>query len=88
LVDSARALTGSRYGAITVFAAAGQTPDFIVYGLTKEERQGFLDMPEGLGFFVYLNWLRESLRGLRHRRHPKALNMPDFLPGCRRTPCC
>ncbi len=35
VVDSARELTGARYGAITAPGEAGQRPDFIVSGLTS-----------------------------------------------------
>ena len=80
VVDSARTLSASRYGAITVLGEAGQTPDFIVSGLTGEEHQGFLDMPEGLGFFEYFSELLEPLRVSNIDSHLKALNMPDFLP--------
>ena len=80
VVDSARTLTASRYGAITVLGDAGQTPDFIVSGLTKEEHQGLWDMSEGLGFFEYLSGLEEPLRVSNIDSHLKALNMPDFLP--------
>ena len=47
VVDGARVLTASRYGAITVLGEAGQTPDFIVSGLSREEHQGLWDMPQG-----------------------------------------
>ena len=80
VVDSARALTGSRYGAITVLGEAGQKPHFIVSGLTGEEHQGLWDMPEGLGFFEYLSGLEEPLRVSNIQSHLKALNMPRFLP--------
>ncbi len=80
VVDSARALTASRYGAITVYGEAGQTPDFIVSGLTREEHQGLWDMPEGRSFFEYLSGLLEPLRVSNLDSHLKALNMPDFLP--------
>ena len=80
VVDSARALTASRYAAITVLGEAGQTPDFIVSGLTREQHQGLWDMPEGQGFFEYLSGLREPLRVSDVDRHLKALGMPDFLP--------
>ena len=80
VVDSARTLTASRYGAITVFGQAGQMPDFIVSGLTKEEHQGLWDMSEGRSFFEYLSELEEPLRVSNIGSHLKALNMPDFLP--------
>ena len=59
VVDSARALTASRYGAITVLGEAGQTPDFIVSGLSREEHQGLWDMPQGRAFFEYLSGLEQ-----------------------------
>ena len=80
VVDSARALTASRYAAITVLDEAGRLSDFIVSGLTREEHQGLWDMPEGLGFFEYLSGLREPLRVSNIDSHLRALNMPDFLP--------
>ncbi len=85
VVDSARSLTSSRYGAITVLDEAGQLSDFIVSGLTREEHQGLWDMPEGLGFFEYLSGLAEPLRVSNIDSHLKALNMPDFLPSVSAT---
>ncbi len=80
VVDSARSLTSSRYGAITVFGEAGQPSDFIVSGMTQEEHRGLWDMREGLGFFEYLSGLAEPLRVPNVDDHLRALNMPDFLP--------
>ncbi len=80
VVDSARALTTSRYGAITIWGNAGQTPDFIVSGVTTEEHQGLWDMSEGLGFFEYLSGLEQPLRVADIHSHLSALGMPDFLP--------
>ena len=40
VVDSARSLTGARYGAITVLGEDGHLPDFIVSGMTQEEHRG------------------------------------------------
>ena len=80
VVDGARALTASRYGAITVLGEGGQTPDFIVSGLTGEEHQGLWDMPEGRGFFEYLSGLEEPLRVSDVDGHLRALDMPGFLP--------
>ncbi len=80
VVDSARALTASRYAAITVLGEAGQTPDFIVSGLTGEEHQGLWDMPEGRGFFEYLSGLEQPLRVSDVDSHLGGLDMPRFLP--------
>ena len=80
VVDSARRLTASRYGAITIPGEVFRHPTFIASGLTEEEHQGFWDMPEGLGFFEYLSGLEEPLRVSDIASHLKALNMPEFLP--------
>ena len=80
VVDSARALTASRYGAITIPGEVFRRPTFIASGLTEEEHQGFWDMPQGLGFLEYLSGLEEPLRVSDIDSHLKALNMPDFLP--------
>ena len=80
VVDSARVLTASRYGAITVWGDAGQPPYFIVSGLTREEHQGLWDMPEGRGFFEYLSGLDEPLRVSDISSHLRELNMPRFQP--------
>ena len=80
VVDSARDLTGARYGAITVLGEAGQRPDFIVSGLTREEHQGLWEMPQGLGFFEYLSGLTAPLRVSDIAGHLGALGMPDFSP--------
>ena len=87
VVDSARTLTGSRYGAITVPSETGQRPDFIVSGLTREEHQGLWDMPQGLDFFEYLSGLQAPLRVSDIASHLSALGMPDSRLQCRRPPC-
>ena len=80
VVDSARTLTGSRYGAITVLGEPGQKPDFIVSGMTPEEHQGLWDMPQGLGFFEYLSGMETPLRVPDIAGHLGALGMPEFSP--------
>ena len=80
VVDSARALTGSRYGAITIPGEVFRRPTFIASGLTDEEHQGLWGMPEGLGFFEYFSGLEEPLRVSDIAGHLRALNMPDFMP--------
>ena len=84
-VDSARALTGSRYGAITVRGEAGELPAFFVSGLTREEHDGFWEMPEGLAFFEYLSGLDEPLRTPDAAEHLSSLDIPEFLPSVEAT---
>ena len=80
VIDSARALTASRYGAITVLGEDGQMPHFNVSGLSREEHQGLWEMPEGKRFFRYLSGLSKPLRVADIEAHLNALQMPRFLP--------
>ncbi len=80
VVDGARALTASRYGAMTVLGEAGQPPYFIVSGMSREEHSGLWEMPDGLGFFEYFSGLEEPLRVSHIDSHLRALGMPGFLP--------
>ncbi len=80
VVDSARALTASRYAALTVLNNDGQPSDLIVSDLSGEERQGLWDAPEGAAFFTYLSGLEEPLLISDVESHLSALNMPGFVP--------
>ena len=51
VVDSARSLTGARYGGITTLDESGRFEDFVTSGLTPEERQGLLDLLGRLKLF-------------------------------------
>ena len=62
VVDNARSLTGARYGAITTMDESGGTQDFITSGLTPEEKQELLELPEGPALFQYLTAFQEPLR--------------------------
>ena len=49
VVGSARTLTGARYDGITALDEAGWLQDFVTSGLTPEEHQRLVDMPDGAG---------------------------------------
>ena len=66
VVESARALTGARYGAITTVDDGGQVQDFITTGFTPEEHRQIAEWPDGQRLF-------EQLRDL-----PGALRVPDL----------
>ena len=80
VVDSARALTGSRYGALTVHGGDDELPDFIVSGMGPQEHQGLWDMPQGRRFFEYLSGLETPLRVPDVCGYLGALGMPEFRP--------
>ena len=86
VVDAARALTGSRYGAISVFGEAGEVQDFIVSGMTPDEHQGLWGTPQGQRLFEYLCGLDGPLRMADMSSHVRALETPDSLPPVCVTP--
>ena len=65
VVDSARTLTDSRYGMITTIDDDGQILDFITSGFTPEERQQFVDWPDGPQLFEHFRDLRSCCGGIR-----------------------
>jgi len=77
VVDSARAMTASRYGAIMVLGEEGEAR-LNFSGVTEDERRGFWEMPEGEAFFAYLCGLRRVLRIPNVAAHLRTLDMPDF----------
>ena len=62
VVESARALTGARYGAITTIDEAGQPEDFVSSGITPDAHQQLLDWPDGPRLFEHLRNLPGALR--------------------------
>ena len=62
IVDSARALTGARYGVITTIDDAGQLQDFVSSGFTPAEHQQLADWPDGPRLFEHLRDLPGALR--------------------------
>ncbi len=79
-LDSARSLTGARFGVLTTLDESGQPRDFLASGLTPEEAQGLMDMPGGMEFFAYLRTLPGPLRVADFAEHVRALGLPDFRP--------
>ena len=61
VVDSARALTGARYGVITTLDDAGQLQDFVSSGFTPDEHQQLADWPDGPRLFEHLRDLPGAL---------------------------
>ena len=62
IVESARALTGARYGVITTTDARGEMQDFLTSGLTPEEHRQMAEWPDGAQLFRYLRDLSTPLR--------------------------
>ena len=62
VVDSARALTGARYGMIATVDDAGEIQEFIAPGLSPDERRCMAAWPHGYEFFAHLRDLPGALR--------------------------
>ena len=80
VLDSACSLTGARYGVITLLDESGQIQDFVTSGLTAQERQRFVELPEGLKLFEHLSRITEPLRLRDFHSHTRALGLPEFRP--------
>ena len=62
VVESARALTGARYGVIATVDEAGAPRDFVASGFTSEEQQELAAWPDGVRLFEHLHDLPGPLR--------------------------
>ena len=80
VLDSARSLTGSRYGVITLLDDAGRIQDFLYSGLTPEESRQFAELPNGMLFFEQLSSISEPLRLRDFHGYTRALGLPEFRP--------
>ena len=78
--DSARSLTGARYGVITLMNASGRVEDFVYSGLTDEETALFSEFQDGMTFFEYVNRLEEPLRLRDFHSDMREQGLPEFRP--------
>ena len=62
VVDSARALTGARYGVVTTVDEAGRVQDFVSSGFTPEEHRQLAAWPDGPRLFEHFRDLDGPLR--------------------------
>ena len=62
VVDSARTLSGSRYGLITIFDDSGQAQDFVSSGFTAEEHSEMAAWPDGPRLLEHFRNLAGPLR--------------------------
>ena len=75
VVDSARALTGARYGAVTTVNADGQLQDFVTRGTTEAEHRRLLEWPDGPRLFERLRGLPGPIRLADLPAHLSALGL-------------
>ena len=79
VVESARALTGARSGAITAVDARGQARDFVSSGLTPEEHRQLAEWPDGPRFFDHPRDLPAPLRLPDARAYVRSLGFSSDL---------
>ena len=80
VLDSARSLTGARYGVITLLDDGGRIQDFLYSGLTPEESRQFAEFPDGMLFFEQLSRIGEPLRLRDFHGYIRELGLPEFRP--------
>ena len=80
VLDSARSLTGARYGVMTTLDESGRTEDFLASGLTPAEAQELWQMPGGSEMLDYISAMPGPWRVADLADHAGALGLPEFRP--------
>ena len=82
VLNSARSLTGARYGVMTLLEDGGRIQDFLSSGMTDDEAGLLWDTPDRMGMeiFEYLNSLSEPLRIPDLLGLLRQLGFPEFRP--------
>ncbi|MDE0221222.1 MAG: ATP-binding protein [Spirochaetaceae bacterium] len=62
IIDSARALTGARFGVITTIDGADEVEDFVTSGFTPEEHAAFMAWPDGPRLWAHFRDLPGPIR--------------------------
>ncbi len=78
VLDSARSLTGARYGVMTLLDDEGEVEDFLSSGMTEQEAEELWLMPEGLSIFESLTGISEALRFPNLMEHIRSLGFAEF----------
>ena len=80
VLDSARALTGARYGVVVLHNEAGVIGDFLSSGLTADEADRLWATPGWPQHFAYLARVPGPLRMPDLLSHIKSLGLPEIRP--------
>ena len=79
-LDSARAMTGARYGVIVVLDDEGQIERFLSSGMSAEDDEWLTDVPGGLEIFRYLTEMSEPTRLTDFQGHMRSQGWHGFNP--------
>ena len=80
VLDSARSLTGARYGVIALHDEAGNPGDFLSSGMTGDEAERLWQIPGWPEHFQYLSQLPDPLRIPDLLGHIRSLGLPELRP--------
>ena len=81
IIESARALTGARYGCITTIDESGEVRDFVTAGMTPEEHRQMAAWADGPRLFEHLRDLPGPLTLGEGRDYVRSLGFStDLLP--------
>ena len=80
VVESARALTGARWGMILTAGAGEGCAEFVTSGFTPDETRAFAASPDGPGIFAHMRGLERPLRLTDLRGYVRGLGFsPDLM---------
>ena len=80
VLDSARSLTGARYGVIALHDDAGNAGDFLSTGMTSDEAERVWQIPGWPEHFEYLSRIPAPLRVPDLLGHIRSLGLPEMRP--------
>ncbi len=80
VLDSARSLTGARYGVIALHDDAGNAEDFLSSGMTVDESEELWALPNWRQHFEYLGGLSGPLRIPDLLGHLSSQGLPELSP--------
>ena len=80
VLDSARSLTGARYGVMVLLDGSGGVQEFLGAGFTPDEARRLWELPEGSEFIEYLGAIPGPLRVGDVAAHLRSMGLPDFRP--------
>ena len=80
VLDSARSLTGARYGVIALQGDDGAAEDFLASGMTPEETDRLWKIPGWPEHFGYLSRIPGPLRVPDLLGHLRVLGLPELVP--------
>ena len=79
VVESARALTGARYGVIVTVGLGGRAEEFVISGFTPAEKDQLTSWPDGPQLFAHLRGLAAPLRHADLPAYVRALGFSTDL---------